>query len=343
MKLKNYAIALLCALATMTAMAQTTVNETRPASANGLVSISNVAGSVEVSAWDKQEIQVSGDLEENMEPLEFTAHGDRAVIEAKPKKRSRSKHAAHLTIRVPAASSVEVSTVSADVRIDLPLAASAPESPEARLADSKAHVQAETVSGKIAMDANAESIEAHSVSGDMELKVCTARLEAQSVSGAIAIFGAVKSAECETTSGRVTFSGSVEALKANSVSGSVVAGTIGKSAEVSSFSGKIELTGAAWDRGDITTTSGSVTLQAGVSTQGKIEVESVSGRIEMQCPKETAAEFELTSVSGALAAPSSAGSVVKEGKGALRFTLGDSSARVKLSSVSGGIRIADSN
>lgn len=339
MKLKNYAIAWLCALTAMSAMAQTTVNETRPASANGLVSISNVAGSVEVAAWDKPEIQVTGDLEENMEPLEFTAHEGRAVIEAKPKKRSHSKHAAHLTIHVPASSSVEVSTVSADVRIDIPLAASSSESPEARLADSKAHVQAETVSGKIVMDANAESIDAHSVSGNIELKACTARLEAQSVSGAISVFGIVKSAECETTSGRLTFAGSVDALEANSVSGSVVAETVGKSAEVTSFSGKIELTGAVWDRGDITSTSGSVTLRTGLSAQGKIEVDSVSGGIELQCPKETAAEFELSSVSGALAAPLGAGAGVQEGKGSLRFTMGDSSARVKLSSVSGGIRI----
>ncbi len=56
------------------------VSKTLPADARGEVEIVNVAGTVEVSGWDRPEVQVDADLGSNVEKLDFRNDGQRTLI-----------------------------------------------------------------------------------------------------------------------------------------------------------------------------------------------------------------------------------------------------------------------
>src|SRR5215510_7074564 len=73
--------ALLTGLVTTRAGAQTTVNETHPAPARGIVSVRNVSGFVHVTGWSRKEVQVKGTLGPRVERLDFEQDEDRTRIE----------------------------------------------------------------------------------------------------------------------------------------------------------------------------------------------------------------------------------------------------------------------
>ena len=64
-------VALLGGLVAGAASADTTVNKTIDASDDGLVSISNVAGSIDVVAWSRSAVKVEGRLGDDVEELIF--------------------------------------------------------------------------------------------------------------------------------------------------------------------------------------------------------------------------------------------------------------------------------
>ena len=63
------------------------VDRTLDAAADGAVEISNIAGSVTVEGWSRNEVQVKGTLGRNVEELIFERDGDRVTIKVKVPKR----------------------------------------------------------------------------------------------------------------------------------------------------------------------------------------------------------------------------------------------------------------
>jgi len=57
------------------ALAGSPISERAPADATGHVEISNTAGSVEVSGWARNEVEVTGTLGDGVERLEFSRAG----------------------------------------------------------------------------------------------------------------------------------------------------------------------------------------------------------------------------------------------------------------------------
>ena len=53
-------LAILAAAVALPAAADTALDERKPARADGVVDISNVAGSVEIIGWDRNEVHLSG-------------------------------------------------------------------------------------------------------------------------------------------------------------------------------------------------------------------------------------------------------------------------------------------
>ena len=90
-------------LAAPSAPAQTRVDQSRPASADGLVDIENMSGSVKVVGWDKNEVAVRGTLGRRAEGLDFSGSGSRTRIEVETQ---GSPHgvSSDLEISVPARS-----------------------------------------------------------------------------------------------------------------------------------------------------------------------------------------------------------------------------------------------
>ena len=83
----------------------------------GQVEISNTTGSVTVSGWTKNEVEVTGDLGDGSERLDLTSSGGITRIKVVLPKKSHDVGGSDLEIRVPSGSSLSVNTVNADINV----------------------------------------------------------------------------------------------------------------------------------------------------------------------------------------------------------------------------------
>ena len=66
------------------------VDRTLDAASDGAVDVSNIAGSISVDGWNRNEVHVRGTLGRNVEELIFERDGDRITIKVKVPKRGGS-------------------------------------------------------------------------------------------------------------------------------------------------------------------------------------------------------------------------------------------------------------
>src|SRR5210317_1904819 len=129
------------------------VNRTLDAASDGRVYISNIAGSVTVNGWSRDQVEVTGELGRNVEELIFERDGDKITIKVKVPKKGGRGIESYLYIQLPQGSSIDVSTVSADIEVKQV-------SGEQSLG---------TVSGDIYTESAKSDISAEAVSGDIEI------------------------------------------------------------------------------------------------------------------------------------------------------------------------------
>ncbi len=186
--------------------AQRSVSETVAAAADGVVEIENLAGSVSVEGWSKNEVEVTGSLGRGVERVEVEGDGHRTTIEV------RIPHDAHnvgdtdLKIRVPAGSRVEVETVSASIDVGGVRGSVDLESVSGRIevAGEPQRLEVSSVSGKVTVASAPADAELESVSAAVVVERATGRLQVSSVSGTIEIQGgALSGGEFETVSGTI--------------------------------------------------------------------------------------------------------------------------------------------
>jgi DUF4097 and DUF4098 domain-containing protein YvlB len=160
----------------------------------GDVEISNVAGTVNVSGWDRQVVQVTGSLGEGVERLDFRSEGKRTIIKVLLKKSTHWGDGgdADLQIRVPAASRLDINTVSADIVVH----------------DVTGAQRLQAVSGEVTTEVDAEEAEVKTVSGDVSLRGegKTSVLNLTTVSGNAQVSHVAGEITATTVSGDLTLS-----------------------------------------------------------------------------------------------------------------------------------------
>jgi DUF4097 and DUF4098 domain-containing protein YvlB len=231
------------------AAADSEVDRVVPARPDGRVSISNVAGSVTVTGWDRDEVHVTGTLGRGVEELKVESRGGSVEIEVELMHHGRGWDSdARLEIRVPRASDVDVEVVSAEVKVSEVEGELTVESVSGsvEVAGRLEDLDVESVSGSIDVDADVDRASLESVSGRIRLEGKLREIEAGSVSGSVEIdTGEIRRAELETTSGRIEISGSLAAgaeIEAESHSGSVelsLPSSTSAHFEISTYSGRI--------------------------------------------------------------------------------------------------------
>jgi DUF4097 and DUF4098 domain-containing protein YvlB len=236
-------------LAAVPVLAQQRVDEKRPASKDGVVEIRDVAGSVRVTGWDRDEVAVAGTLGKGTERLEFSGSGNRTVVKVVLPHTSNHVDGSDLEIKVPAGSSLEIGTVSADISVEKVTGAVQAEAVSGRVVvtGKPRSFEAKSVSGDVQVEASGAPGRAKSVSGTVTLKGVTGAVEVGSVSGDVSVAGGpVSSVELETTSGDISFDASLlkdARVEAKSMSGEVVLALpsdVAADFEVKTFSGEIK-------------------------------------------------------------------------------------------------------
>ena len=257
------ALALACATA-LPALAATPIDQTRPLDPRGRVEIDNLKGRVEVRAWDRPEVKITGSLGAGVEKL--SVEGDRGAlhIEVKYPNRANNTEPTVLVVQVPLQADLEISTVSANIDVH----GVAPR-----------ELSLESVSGDIVANGAPRRAAVESVSGDVVLTFNSGDVEASAVSGDLTLNGRLNGeVSMETVSGNMRLDSRGERLRRLSAS---------------TVSGDAELKAALAPDGEISmeSVSGDLTLIAPRDLSAKVSGESFSGDLNAPGAKIEREEF----------------------------------------------------
>ena len=185
------------------------VSEIRDVQAKSEIIIYNTSGEVEVRGWSRNQVEVEADLGSGVKELIFEVDGKQVLIEVRGPEHGGRNISSDLLIRVPENSSLEISTVSADITVE----------------DVKGRQLIDTVSGDIDTVAYASDLTMGSVSGDIDVQGDNKknRVRADSVSGDIEFESLDGDVEVDTVSGDVVlYDSRFENVEAATVNGDIV-------------------------------------------------------------------------------------------------------------------------
>jgi DUF4097 and DUF4098 domain-containing protein YvlB len=168
-------------------IAAETIQRSVPADARGAVEIVNMAGEVHVQGWDRNEVQVSGELGAGVDRLDLQSGDRRTSINVVLRPGERNVGATELMVKMPRDSALSISTVSADQTVR----------------DLRGTQRLQAVSGTIATEQWLEDVEARTISGDVEIRSHGGRGETivTTVSGDITLVDAPEQLSLETITG----------------------------------------------------------------------------------------------------------------------------------------------
>jgi DUF4097 and DUF4098 domain-containing protein YvlB len=244
------AAALLTITAAWPALAERPIDETRKVDRDATITIDNLAGSVTVTGWNRGEVAVTGTLDDKAEELRITGGGKKLAIEVKyPEKVRNIKKGSRLEIKVPAGSTLEIETVSADIAVD----------------GCKGAVHAEAVSGDVILRGEPATVSAETISGTLDLDVRTDRADLSCVSGEIVARGVRRELSCSVISGTIRIDAGEDLAR---LSGEAVSGDV-------SVEGR-PADGARWN---LSSHSGNVKLALSGKIDAEFRLKTFSGSI----------------------------------------------------------------
>lgn len=232
------------------ALAGTPINQRAAADPAGQVEISNISGSVAVTGWDRNEVEVRGELGDGTEKLEFSRTGQLTRVKVIMPKRSSHVEGTDLIVKVPAGSSIAVNTVSADLNVRDVRGAQRLQSVSGDIQTGVASedLECKTVSGNVRVTGSGQRslTTVMTVSGDAALERVAGEVNGNTVSGDLTVsMGETSRSRLRSTSGNLVVIGQLAddaRLDFESMSGDVrldLAGTVSAEFDVSSFNGEI--------------------------------------------------------------------------------------------------------
>ena len=256
-------LALAC-LAALPALAGTPIDQSRPLDPRGRIEIENLKGRVEVRAWDRQEVKVTGTLGDGVE--KFSLEGDRSNlrIEVKYPSRSGKTEPTVLIVQVPTLADLEIETVSADIDVH---------------GIASRELSLESVSGDIVANGAPREARIESVSGDVRLTLNSRDVSVDTVSGELVLQGRLNGeVSLETVSGNLRMDSLGERLR------SLSAGSV---------SGDMDLKTGLADGGEIRleSVSGDLALKLPRDLSAEVSGESFSGDLSAPGAKIEREEF----------------------------------------------------
>jgi DUF4097 and DUF4098 domain-containing protein YvlB len=307
----NALITLACVLLSGQTLAATEIAESLPSDNVTNISINNHSGLINVVGWDKDKISVTGTLDDDAEKLIFAQKGAQVLIEVEyPRMDNWSADGSKITVFMPKNIRMKSSSISSDIHI------------------SNLHggVEVKTVSGDVLAKNVTQNVELNSISGNIKSDKLSGKVSLSAVSGDI---------KDTDSSGR---------LEIRSVSGEVIINSQAKEVFFNNVSGESKLNLAEVIELRIRTVSGD--LQAKVTLNGKalLKASTVSGDLAFTFQKGVDADFSLkSSVGGDIDNNITKDQTERDeyGPGAkLNFQTGNGSALVRVSTVSGNVKVS---
>ena len=293
------------------------IDELRPLRPDATVELEVVVQSVIVEGWDRNEIQIVGEYDSDIEEIDIreTDGSFRFEIEqTSGSRRGDRRDPQRLEVRVPRGIRLFIETVSGSLDVS----------------GVNGALDAEAVSGSARARGDLTSASLSSISGSVEYDGDSPSVRLESVSGGVTYAGTSRDVQLESVSGSVRIEGGVETIEAGSVSGSI---RISTEIPVQSL--------------DVNSVSGQVDFRGNLAPGGRIDVDNHSGTVELSLGSNTDARFRVTSLSGEVSSnlPGMLDEVHTRGRftpnRSLEFTTGSGSGRVTVASFSGDVRITE--
>jgi len=270
------------------------VNRTVPASANGTIEISNTSGTIDVRGWDRDEVQVTGELGDDVESLDVDSSGGHTVVKVRLPRGHVGDGEATIEVKVPKGSTIEVGGVSADISSKGVLGTQRLKSVSGEVTADIAGDDSEvrSVSGDITVRGSGKpiSLRVSSVSGSLDLMNGAGKLDVVTVSGdARVVMGETSEVRGRTTSGNLNVTAKLTRdgrVDVEGVSGDVtlhVSAPGGLSTEIESFSGDIDgcLAGDKVERVSKYGPGVRLNLRAVEAGGARVRAKTLSGDIEI--------------------------------------------------------------
>lgn len=186
--MKRIVTVILASLIVSPALAER-VSQMVDAAPNGLVDISNIAGSVTVSGWSRNNVEVTGSIGRDVKELIVERDGNTVTIKVRVPSRGGRSIASRLHINVPRNSSLDVGTVSANIDVT----------------EISGEQELRTVSGDVNTEYTGADMKVESVSGDIEISgnSVDGEIEVRTVSGDLTLFRVGGILDVHTVSGDI--------------------------------------------------------------------------------------------------------------------------------------------
>ncbi len=226
-----------------------TVNIHKAAQLDGAVEINNVAGQVQVTGWERPEVEVSGTLGDRVERVDVNTSAGHTTVQVVLPQESWGRGGgmeAELVVHIPRNSFLTATLVSAGITTRGLQGEQQLRTVSGSIDGDLAHEgKIDTVSGTIKLAAGAGPLEVNSISGPITIKGATGDIRIGTVSASADLdLGAITRAHLHTVSGAVSVDSSLATgaqLEAASVSGSLRFTLKGAADyDIESFSGSID-------------------------------------------------------------------------------------------------------
>jgi DUF4097 and DUF4098 domain-containing protein YvlB len=285
------------------------IDETKSIRPGGTIEIDNIVGSVKVEGWNRDEIEITGRLGEDVERLLFDIDGNDERIKVIVPKGKKLRIKTELIIRIPKQTTLEIHTITAPIDVSNVRGGS--------------H-EFETVTGTITLDA---------VSGELNL---------HSINGRITVEGADSDVEVDTISGRISVDGKPRTIEAQSISGRITLNGVQRRVSIETISDRADVQADELSRLDSESISGSFNFEGGLSDDAEVDISSMSGSIRLTLGRLVNGCYSLRGRSGSKNVEFGNSAYSANRRKNLIFTTQKSGhADIRLESHSGSINITD--
>lgn len=244
------------------------VDQTIDVPENNKIFIENDQGKITLKGWDKQQMQVSGTIDERAEGYIFrNKSGGRTefVVEMPHRYQNKNSKGSNLTIYVPKNNLVNIESVNADMDIA-------------------------ALSSGIVLD---------TVNGDIDIQDVEGRISLDTVNGDIKSANLNGRIHIETVNGDVNDTNSQGEIRFEAVNGDLKSTTKSQDVRIETVNGDVEINAETIKNLDITTVGGEVKVTMEALTSGaNIQAESVNGDIVLKLPQDLSAAIEINAHAG---------------------------------------------
>ncbi|MCC2617693.1 DUF4097 family beta strand repeat-containing protein [Aestuariibacter halophilus] len=292
------------------------IDRTLEAAASGYVEIEHVNGYATIRGWDKNQVQVKGELGDKTDEFIFERDGNEVVIKVEVEKRRGSwtnwgnDDGDKLEIFVPIGSRVSYTSTNADVEVK----------------DINGGASIETVNGEIDVSALQGRVRLEAVNGDINATDLAGDVKIETVNGDIKDRNTrATDVTYESVNGDIDVQAEVEEFRAETVNGDMELNL-----------GTVKLL-------NVNTVNGSIETQMTLARKADVRATSVGGKIELGFRGDVSAHFDIEahaggSISNGLSDDRE--NKAKYGPGRwLEFSVGGGDGKVDVSTVSGRIKL----